>query len=168
MQEDRPGSPSDYISSRPTRSVNHFHNPLKPWTEAGLNDFLGVERRGRSQVLWAQSLYQDIGGSWSWQDARRYFYIALTGKGFNGTVVAEKPEDREVYFARTFRAIGQLMHLVQDASVPEHVRNDIHILPAYEKAVEREKNQEPTKRWEDWIADPDLVFCFNLEYFPTE
>lgn len=28
-QEDRPGSIDDYIKRRPTRSVNHFHNPLK-------------------------------------------------------------------------------------------------------------------------------------------
>jgi hypothetical protein len=50
-------------------------------------------------------------------------------------LVAGKPEDREVYFAGTFRSIGHLMHLVQDASVPEHVRNDIHIVEAYEDAV---------------------------------
>jgi len=29
MQEDRPGSWSDYISGRPTRSVNHFSQSLK-------------------------------------------------------------------------------------------------------------------------------------------
>src|SRR4030042_5722098 len=29
IQEDRPGSITDYIQNKPTRSVNHFHNPLK-------------------------------------------------------------------------------------------------------------------------------------------
>jgi hypothetical protein len=65
MQEDRPGSRSDYIFNRPTRSINHFHNPLKPWAEAGLDDYFVVQRLGLSQVLWAQSLYQYVGGPWS-------------------------------------------------------------------------------------------------------
>ena len=165
MQEDRPGSQSDYIFYRPTRSTNHFHNPLKQWTEAGLDDYFVVHRLGLSQVLWAQSLYQNVGGSWSWQDARRYFYIALTGKGPNGTVIAEKPEEREVYYAKTFRAIGQLMHLVQDASVPEHVRNDIHVLPAYEDAVETTRTLK-TPIWDGWTANP-ISFLPSILNIPT-
>jgi hypothetical protein len=165
MQEDRPGSRSDYIFSRPTRSMNHFHNPLKSWTEAGLDDYFLGHRTGHSQVLWAQSLYQDVGGSWSWQDARRYFYIALTGKSFNGIVVAEKPEDREVFFAKTFRGIGQLMHLVQDASVPEHVRNDIHIAPAYEGAVETTRTKN-TETWNKWTKDP-ISFAPSILNIPS-
>jgi len=42
-QEDRPGAILDYITQKPTRSFNHFHNPLKPsWNEAGLNDYMGT------------------------------------------------------------------------------------------------------------------------------
>src|SRR3989304_1517798 len=37
VQEDRPGEWEDFVLG-PTRSVNHFHNPLKPWGEAGLSD----------------------------------------------------------------------------------------------------------------------------------
>ena len=32
------------------RSFNHFHNPLKPWAQAGLDDFF----TGESSLLWAQ------------------------------------------------------------------------------------------------------------------
>jgi len=76
--EDRPGEWYDYLPfiGKPTRSVNHFHNPLKAWSEAGLNDkILGIiSYTGQSQVLWAQNSTQDVGGNWAWQDARRYFY----------------------------------------------------------------------------------------------
>jgi hypothetical protein len=82
-QEDRPGDWYDYLPlmGQPTRSVNHFHNPLKGWNEAGLNDsVLGITYSGQSQVLWAQNPGQNVGGNWSWQDARGYFYSALAGR----------------------------------------------------------------------------------------
>lgn len=160
VQEDRPGEWYDYVLSRPTRSINHFHNPLKSsedWGNAGLNDtVLGMSFIGQSQVLWAQNLNQNIGGKWSWQDAREYFYIALTGKDFFGNTIATTKIDKERYFANTFRAIGQLMHLVQDASVPEHVRNDIHILPAYEAQIEkfRIRKAKYDLLWDRIIANP--------------
>ena len=56
---------------------------------------------------------------WTWSSARCYFYRALSGP---------TPGDREQAWADTFRAIGQLMHLVVDASVPEHTRSDPHPL----------------------------------------
>ncbi len=59
------------------------------------------------------------GGNWSWHDARRMYYQALT---------EPDPVRREALLAATFRALGQIMHLVVDASVPEHVRNDEHPL----------------------------------------
>jgi len=127
MQEDRPGDLLDYANNKPVRSVNHFHNPLKPWSEAGLNDAVsGAPYTGESSILWAQDSNQIVGGQWSWQTARSAFYLAL---------ITPDQSIREKYFANTFRALGQQMHLVQDASVPEHVRNSAHLLPAYESAV---------------------------------
>jgi hypothetical protein len=37
--------------------------------------------------------------------------------------------NRDAAFADTFRAVGQVMHLIADSGVPAHVRNDIHIFP---------------------------------------
>ena len=147
-QEDRPGNWYDYLLGKPTRSVHHFHNPLNSWDNAGLNDYvLGKNYRGQSSVLWGQNInqdpYQNLGGKWSWQDAREYFYIALTGRNFTGVEVAKTKSEREKYFADTFRAVGQLMHLVHDASVAMHARNDIHILFSYEGWVEELRNREP-------------------------
>ncbi len=167
FQEDRPGEWYDYVLGKPTRSVNHFHNPLiENWDDAGLDDWvLFFHYTGQSSVLWSQNPDQDpdqnLGDEWSWPDAREYYYIALTGRDFTGSEVSLLPDEteeakRERYFADTFRGVGQLMHLIEDASVPEHVRNDIHILDAYEAAVERFRTDEPTygSLWDDLIANP--------------
>jgi hypothetical protein len=101
------------------RFYNHFHDPLQPWNAAGLT-FLGPNE---SSVRWMQNRDQGstgaAGGNWSWHDARRMYYQALT---------EPDPAQREALLAATFRALGQIMHLVVDASVPEHVRNDEHPL----------------------------------------
>jgi len=76
FQEDRPGSDFDYIFNRPTRSNNHFHDPLE-----GNWDFVGLDSMpcsGQSSILWAQNGNQNPGGKWSWHDARDYFYRGLT------------------------------------------------------------------------------------------
>lgn len=103
------------------RSFNHFHNPLKALSSAGYG-------LGKSAVIWSQAApkTQSPGGYYSWHDAREYYHAALT---------ATSQEAREENFARMFRALGQVMHLVQDMSVPEHARGDGHVLPAYEEWV---------------------------------
>jgi hypothetical protein len=98
------------------RYLNHFHNPLKGWSSAGLTDVSS----GESLLLWAQdgtTQTSKLGGDWSWQKVRDYFYTALT---------ANADTTRQEYFARTFRGVGHHMHLIQDTSVPAHVRNDSH------------------------------------------
>src|SRR5690242_5358699 len=46
-----------------TRSLNHFHSPLRPWTSAG-----GL--LGQSSIYWQQNPEQGLGGTWSWPIAR--------------------------------------------------------------------------------------------------
>ncbi|MEW6419181.1 MAG: hypothetical protein AB1480_13880 [Nitrospirota bacterium] len=166
--------PSDILTLylNKARNNNHFHNPLKTnWGEAGLNDSLYLPfplylpplalgicdfpllfyaecwYTGQSMVLWSQNTNQDpnqsIGGKWSWKDARDYYYKALT---------STTKKEREENFANTFRAVGQQMHFVQDATVPEHVRNDIHVFPAYETYVENSKNDSVF--WNNLINNP--------------
>lgn len=98
------------------RYLNHFHNPLKDWSNAGLTDVSS----GESLLLWAQdgtTQNSKLGGDWSWHKVRDYYYSAL---------IATTDTNRQEYFARTFRGVGQQMHLIQDTSVPAHVRNDSH------------------------------------------
>ena len=148
-QEDEPGY---------TRSRNHFHYPLLPWDHAGLDH---PHFSGQSSIIWSQdqtnSRITDLGGDWSWSTARKFYYAALTGDStdLDGFKVYSDPffwqfpqaiivgqtdmneTERSPFFAWTFRALGQVMHLVQDASVPAHTRNDVHILYNYEKAVKK-------------------------------
>lgn len=111
------------------RYNNHFHDPLKAWYSAGLTDL--VPFLTESAIIWAQDGdYQSSfpEGDWSWKKVREYYYIALTGRDLTGTEVALSKEDRDVYFAKTFRGLGHQMHLIEDLAQPDHVRNDSHIV----------------------------------------
>ena len=111
------------------RSKNHFHNPINEQGFSGIWDtgFLS----GMSAINWVLSSpnTQSPGGYYSWDDVRRNYYL----KALTSTTKTE----RDTNFAQTFRGLGQLMHLVQDMSVPEHTRNDGHYVPyiAYEDWV---------------------------------
>jgi hypothetical protein len=125
---------------RGTRFCNHFHNPLHSWDEAGLRIPLPLpvlcQPANISSVLWGQRLdLQPAGERFTWQDARQNF--------FQGTTAATQTE-REARLADTFRALGQLVHLVQDAAVPAHARNDPHpIFEGLESFVENTRNMSP-------------------------
>jgi hypothetical protein len=94
-----------------SRSLNHFLNPI---TNKGL---LGHY----SALQWATLPVgvQPLSPICSWNDVRSYYYLALTS--------ADKAT-RENYFALTFQGVGQVMHLVEDMSVPAHTRKDTHLL----------------------------------------
>jgi hypothetical protein len=53
--------------------------------------------------------------------------------------------------------VGQLMHLVEDASVPLHTRNDAHLIFNYETWVEKfrtdKENPQNQDKVNEWIAD---------------
>jgi hypothetical protein len=89
------------------RYFNHFHDPLRAWEDAGWGG-------SDSSIAWSQDEGPMIDNNvYSWGDVRTYYYNALV----YGT---------ENYWAKTFRGVGQLIHLVSDLAVPAHVRQDIH------------------------------------------
>jgi hypothetical protein len=101
------------------RFLNHFHNPLRDWFNAGFRSpypGLGVQI-GFSSILWQQDSERS---GWSWWDTRRFYWDALT-----------QPQlaERNERFARTFESLGHVIHLIQDAASPAHTRNDPHIGP---------------------------------------
>jgi hypothetical protein len=134
------------------RSANHFHNPLQPIDKAGFSGIWDINHffSGQSAVLWSQSApsTQSPGGYYAWSDVRNYFYSALT---------STNQLTRNTNFADTFRGLGQLMHLVQDMSVPEHTRNEGHYLKYM---------------YENWVKDNQsdvLNTAFaNLIFFNTD
>jgi ribosomal protein S16 len=124
------------------RSLNHFHNPLKPWAQSGLDDWFISHYAGESSLLWAQdgSNQQNVvEGDWSWQKTREYYSAALTSLN---------DSERQANFAKTFRGLGHQMHLLQDTAVPDHVRNDAHPEDSLMK-----KNLSGSKYFETWAKD---------------
>lgn len=111
-----------------SRALNHFHDPLESWEDAGLPF-------SHSALVWAQRGSADypVPNRFSWRAARDYFYSALT-------------TGQEAEYALTFRSIGQVMHLVSDMAVPAHVRKDSHLtvdwLPSWIK-----DGRDPYESW---------------------
>ncbi len=102
-----------YYEDEPeSRCLRHFHDPLNSnWDSAGLLSLY------RSMIHWAQAPSpagsNGLWNEYSWSHARQFYHQALvTGS--------------EEQYANTFRAVGQLMHLISDAAVPAHVRDDAH------------------------------------------
>jgi hypothetical protein len=102
------------------RFFNHFHNPINPidsWSTSGLDDFLFS---GKSSILWAQDKIAQEGyssGDWSWETTRTFFYNSL---------LAIDQNEKEIEFSNALLGLGHQIHLLQDMSVPAHVRNDAH------------------------------------------
>jgi hypothetical protein len=136
--------------SATARFYRHFHNPLLAWDEAGLltrYPFHISPHQYTSSVHWMQAHDQAqddggaAGGTWAWRDARRLQYLVLT---------TADARQREAYAADLFRALGQIMHLVVDASVPEHVRNDPHPFGAFSRDVLRSRI---AGNYEYWVSE---------------
>ncbi len=109
------------------RSLNHFHNPI---TEEGLksNCLINLCLSSTIWMLMPVGLQSPttLTGNYSWYDVRDYYYKGLT---------SIDKTTRDTNFAETFRGLGQVMHLVQDVSVPAHTRDDAHLFYNYEKWV---------------------------------
>jgi hypothetical protein len=132
------------------RFLNHFHNPLEPWTVAGYSQF------GQSSILWGQNPDQ----GWSWADARQFLYESIT---------RPTPAERQTMLARMLRALGHLVHLVQDAASPAHTRDDGHVFYNYEALVRHlhtgtepafvarylaDASRRPPPEWRTFAPDP--------------
>lgn len=121
------------------RASHHFHNPLLPWLQSQMSDTPWMDYAcdvpRYSNITWATGYTSPppLGAKTtvavspfysrlSWDSARDYFYKALT---FSANA------DRENYFAKTFEAIGHVLHLLEDMAVPAHTRNDFesHLFP---------------------------------------
>ena len=155
-----------------TRAFNHFHNPLKEWDDAGLDNFAlknlyfgNYLRYPVSTILWGldygrQDFLMNFTGDWSWNKAKELFYIYLTGNNYQGDEIASTEAERNAYFADSLRAVGQVMHLLQDMSVPLHTRNDVHILPL-------SKNQKASWTYETYASD-QINYLNYIAHFPDK
>ncbi|NTV15682.1 MAG: hypothetical protein HGA96_17425 [Desulfobulbaceae bacterium] len=142
------------------RYDRHFHDPNKPIDKAGLWGGSGSPIQFMSAVAWSQRPVEGQPGDedYSWFDVRQYFYQALTGSN---------EAYRSANFADTFRGVGQLMHLVQDMSVPEHVRDDFHNPSDYEEwALNNIKRKEQVAAYISGTSPQFNVTTLTSSPFP--
>lgn len=124
------------------RQLNHFYDPF---SKEGLSDWpingvisSGNPYYGQNSLTWASFLNchgidvgiivlpvpiavgfgTDTSNVWSFQNARSYEWCGLTNPD---------PSLRSQNLANMFRAIGQVLHLLQDTTSPQHVRNEQHL-----------------------------------------
>jgi hypothetical protein len=112
------------------RWINHFYDPIlnQGWTGEHFGRISSTTAQLLSRIMlsdvapltskrWAESSeiqmqYRDFGGDRSWQ--RGLYALAVQ-------------QDRK----ESLRILGHILHLLEDATVPDHTRNDTHAHPLY-------------------------------------
>ena len=95
-----------------SRVSNHFYNPISN------SGFSFSVYSGNPSTDWGLEDTSEISEQdFSYRNARQSYWSALT---------SPTEEERQRHFALTFRSIGQVIHLLQDAAQPQHTRNDAH------------------------------------------
>lgn len=118
-------------------SLRHFYDPL---TEKGITDEHYVlaaalfkagnlvltrpEMNARTWAIRGQAQGPFEENHWSWENGIKAMAQA--------TACTTSPEERDRLFAKSWRSLGETMHLMADMTVPAHVRNDGH---AYKTAA---------------------------------
>jgi len=134
----RGGDPQDDPYGNFFRVLNHFYDPVqdKPLTTiAGALGKKSPDWGTGSANAFTQPNTPDTSrrNHFTVFDAREAMYRALTGRDAQGNMVGRDAQgnpvpateaDRNKYWATTFRALGDVVHLVQDMGQPQHTRND--------------------------------------------
>lgn len=123
------------------RAVNHFHDPLATGGGGytGLLDenalestpMLNLVRRGISVTEWVMNAQS--GGA----DGKNHWGYPTIGEGLHRAFSERELAKRESGLASAFRAMGQVMHLISDNTVPDHARDLAH----------------PGDGFEEWLRD---------------
>ncbi len=169
----------------------HFYDPLFDVGYCNLledetQDEIGESliNRMNDYVLTGESGWSNH-NEWSYQMARDLYYAALTGdstkheywymldRAMRGPTYRQNRfegkenmnhEEREQLFAWTFQALGHSLHLIQDASVPAHTRNDLHAAKYLSWIVPGDP--EPFEEWTGDNYENDQLMNYN--YYGSE
>jgi hypothetical protein len=135
------GQPTD-IEPNIHRFCNHFFDPYYNIALSPITGFKGVvacgpDNTNLTAVKWAMgTVMADGSGSkdlgkinpFTFADAREAQWRALTGK--TGTMeslsAGNSQKERTAWWATTFRTLGDVTHLLQDMSQPQHTRDEAH------------------------------------------
>ena len=121
-----------------TRVFGHFYDPIN---NDGIPDVIGIidERRVKA-INWSLGLDDALEPSFnplltrrnhfSWLDARRAYFKALTYQTTAATLSSTadefESETRLFFLATMTKSLGQIVHVLQDGSQPQHSRLDRH------------------------------------------
>ncbi len=128
-------NPPDPVSPTLKRPLHHFYDPYynRPLTVVGLSLLDSDVHSAAAWAIGGRDPFAQLNTPESNRrnhftvfDAREAMYRALTGRDSQGNVVAATEVERNKYWATTFRALGDVSHLVQDMGQPQHTRNDPH------------------------------------------
>ena len=125
--------PSAVFDNRP---LHHFYDPIY---DRGLTLGVPLGFKSPNWILGTNNAFanQNIPETnrrnhFSVFDAREAMYRALTGRSSDGNelqpsaTLTKQQDIRNAYWATTFRALGDIVHHVQDMAQPQHTRNDPH------------------------------------------
>jgi hypothetical protein len=140
------------------RAVNHFHDPLSTsGGYTGLNSinvasglpFVDLLRPGISATEWVDG--KNSGGPLG---DNNWGYKAI-GESWHRAFTEETLEMRTSAISAALRATGQVMHLVEDETVPDHARDLPHPGDGFEEFMQLEqKDKFHTFPESSWIRFP--------------
>ncbi len=138
-----PPTPQD-VAPGLRRPLNHFYDPYldRPLTVPGLFTIDPDVHKNPDWAVGSRDGFGDPntpevprGNSFSLFDAREAMFRALTLLAYDGSNYvdlsttadpATRQQWRQAYWATTFRALGDVLHLNQDMAQPQHTRNEPH------------------------------------------
>lgn len=147
-EDDVPSFAGDNPQDDPYGSIfrvfNHFYDPINniPLTVGGIHPGSVFGDSNEPAPGWAigtQNIFPtpilpdaNRRNHFTVFDAREAMYRALTGQDAQGNqFVAVFQTERNKYWATTFRALGDVVHLLQDMAQPQHTRNEVHCGRSY-------------------------------------
>jgi hypothetical protein len=119
--------------------VRHFYDPLSANGVPQLTDHLALHGFVYDTISAKEWAFESTENPYGWRQALEYYKQAMEltddsqetvvgGKDFRdpGIKVNSAAEARSAYLGKSFRALGETMHMMADITQPSHVRNDSH------------------------------------------
>ena len=157
------------------RSLGHFYNPVSNTTGIIVGTRAPAWALGVADTAsWDSTQVPDParGNHFSYMDARRFYWLALTykeapvngGQPFSALLTRRYSNFRQNLWASTLKSIGHVVHLLQDSASPQHVRAEAHSFLCNGNLLEEGLgNQEVATRTFENFANYRVTFPFDAQ-----
>lgn len=115
-----------------TRVLRHFYNPVNEGSIPAFSESTDWALGSDDALAVPPTHTADRGNHFSWADARRGYFQALTYRRPNAVQtgnpewVKEDYSRRQIFWGTSMKSIGHVLHLLQDTAQPQHTRIDFH------------------------------------------